>query len=118
MGIFSKPFLYALCVCGFLAISLIGTGLKISSLAAANEILKDSNKELTKKADELTTHKATLKANLANCDAALASQSEAIKASMVKVDNAPSKEAERIKKIYVKDKSCEAELKAYKELFK
>ncbi|MBE2984649.1 hypothetical protein CCAL9344_01285 [Campylobacter sp. RM9344] len=118
MGIFSKPFLYALCVCGFLAISLIGTGLKISSLAAANEILKDSNKELTKKADELTTDKATLKANLTNCDATLALQNEAIKTAAVKIDNTPPKEIERIKKIFVKDKSCEAELKAYKELFK
>ncbi|MBE3022935.1 hypothetical protein [Campylobacter sp. 7477a] len=118
MGIFSKPFFYAITACGVLTLSLIGTGLKISSLAAANEILKDSNKELTGKVGELTTDKATLKANLANCDAALASQNQAIKEAMVKVDNAPSKDAERIKKIFVKDKSCEAELKAYKELFK
>lgn len=117
MSIFSKPFLYAIGACGILTLSLIGAGLKISSLAAANEILEKSNKELSKKADELTSDKATLKANLTNCDVALASQNEAIKAAAVKIDKTPSKEVERIKKIYVKDESCEAELAAYKELF-
>jgi len=45
-------------------------------------------------------------------------QNEAIKAAAVEIDDTPSKETERIKKIYVKDKSCEAELAAYKELFR
>ncbi|MBR8466256.1 hypothetical protein KDE13_07910, partial [Campylobacter sp. faydin G-140] len=79
MSIFSKPFLYAIGACGFLTISLIGAGIKISSLAVANEILEKSNEDLTKKAEELTTDKATLKANLAHCDATLASQNQAIK---------------------------------------
>ncbi|MGH1600943.1 hypothetical protein [Campylobacter majalis] len=118
MNIFSKPFLYVLGVCAVLTMLLIGAGVKISSLIATNEILKKSNEYLTKKADELTTDKATLKANLTHCDTALASQNEAIKEASVKTFNTPSKDAERIKKVYVKDKGCEAELAAYKELFK
>ena len=43
---------------------------------------------------------------------------EAIKAAAVEIDDTPAKQTERIKKIYVKDKSCEAELAAYKELFR
>ncbi|MBR8466552.1 hypothetical protein KDE13_09440, partial [Campylobacter sp. faydin G-140] len=80
-------------------------------------ILEKSNEDLTKKAEELTTDKATLKANLAHCDATLASQNQAIKATAVQISNTPNKDVERIKKIYLKDKSCEAELAAYKELF-
>lgn len=118
MNIFSKPFLYVLGVCAVLTMSLIGAGVKISSLIATNEILEKSNKELTKKADELTTDKATLKANLTNCDATLASQNEAIKEAMVRTYDTAPKEVERIKRIYVKDESCEAMLAAYNELFK
>ncbi|MBE3607102.1 hypothetical protein CCAL13119_09210 [Campylobacter sp. RM13119] len=118
MSIFSKPFIYTLGACGVLTLALIGAGVKISSLMSVNEILEKSNKELAKKTDELTTDKATLKANLMNCDATLSSQNEAIKASKVQIDNTPSKEVEKIKRIYIKDKSCEGELRAYKELFK
>lgn len=111
MDFLNKPFIILLVAWLVLLFSLVGLKVK-------NELLLQQNKELTKKADELTTDKATLKANLTNCDAALASQNEAILAAQVKVDPKPSRERERIKKIYIKDKSCEAELAAYKELFK
>ncbi|WP_169753483.1 hypothetical protein [Campylobacter mucosalis] len=108
MDFLNKPFIILLVV---LLFSLVGLKVK-------NELLSQQNEELTQKVDELTTDKATLKANLTHCDTALTSQNEAIKAAAVKIDNTPFKEVEQIKKIYVKDKSCEAELKAYKELFK
>ena len=38
--------------------------------------------------------------------------------SVLLKDLESAKENERIKKIYVKDKSCEAELAAYKEMFR
>lgn len=115
MGFLNKPFIILAAVWFVL---LFFSGLSIAGLKAKNELLSEQNKELTQKANELTTDKATLKANLTSCDAALASQNETIKAASVKIDNTPSKEVEQIKKIYVKDKGCEAELKAYKELFK
>ncbi len=116
MNIFNKPVLLILGVCAIL--SMLAIGAKISSLIATNEILKKSNEDLGKKADELKIDNATLKANLTSCDATLAMQNQAIKATSVKIKQAASKDAERIKKIYVKDESCEAELSAYKELFK
>jgi len=35
----------------------------------------------------------------------------------VKVEQKPIKEVKRVEKIYLKDESCEAKLKAYQELF-
>lgn len=68
---------------------------------------------------------ANLNAEIANnakradiCEAKLEEQNTALKS--VKSENLKQNEPEigRIKKIYIKDKSCESELKAYKELFK
>ena len=70
------------------------------------------------KNERLTGDYATAKNNLNACNVSLSLQNEAIKAAAVEIDDTPSKETERIKKIYVKDKSCEAELAAYKELFR
>ncbi|CUU82298.1 hypothetical protein [Campylobacter hyointestinalis] len=111
----NKPFII---LAGAWLVLLFVSSFSLAGLKEKNELLSEQNKELTQKANELTTDKATLKANLTSCDATLASQNEAIKAASVKIDNTPSKEVEQIKKIYVKDKGCEAELKAYKELFK
>ena len=96
---------------GFALAALLG-------FACVNLFLDKDIRDLKEKNERLTKDYTTVKNNLSACDTALASQNEAIKAATVKIDDTPSKEAERIKKIYVKDKSCESELAAYKELFK
>lgn len=111
---------------GFLSKSLIilavvwiaWLSLSLASTEAKNKLLREQNEELINYLNDALNDKATLKANLTHCDATISSLNQSIKEAMVKVDNAPLKEVEQIKKIYVKDKSCEAELKAYKELFK
>lgn len=100
---------------GFACVNLF---LENSKLQSINSVLLKDLKSEKEKNERLTKDYTTVKNNLSTCDTALASQNEAIKAAAVKIDDTPSKEAERIKKIYVKDKSCESELAAYKELFK
>lgn len=100
---------------GFACINLF---LKNSRLEGVNSVLLKDLKSEKEKNERLTKDYTTVKNNLSACDTALASQNEAIKAAAVKIDDTPSKEVERIKRIYVKDKSCESELAAYKELFK
>lgn len=100
---------------GFACIKLF---LENSRLEGVNSVLLKDLESEKEKNERLTKDYTTVKNNLSACDTALASQNEAIKAAAVKIDDTPSKEAERIKKIYVKDKSCESELAAYKELFK
>ena len=100
---------------GFACINLF---LENSRLEGINSVLLKDLESVKEKNERLTKDYTTVKNNLSACDTALASQNEAIKAATVKIDDTPSKEAERIKKIYVKDKSCESELAAYKELFK
>lgn len=100
---------------GFACINLF---LEKSKLQSINSVLLKDLESEKEKNERLIKDYTTVKNNLSACDTALASQNEAIKAAAVKIDDTPSKEAERIKKIYVKDKSCESELAAYKELFK
>lgn len=100
---------------GFACVNLF---LENSRLEGVNSVLDKDIRDLKEKNERLTKDYTIVKNNLSACDTALASQNEAIKAATVKIDDTPSKEAERIKKIYVKDKSCESELAAYKELFK
>ena len=100
---------------GFACINLF---LENSRLEGINSVLLKDLEKVEEKNERLTKDYTTVKNNLSACDTALASQNEAIKAAAVEIDDTPSKEVERIKKIYVKDKSCESELAAYKELFK
>ena len=100
---------------GFACVNLF---LENSRLEGVNSVLDKDIRDLKEKNERLTKDYTTVKNNLSACDTALASQNEAIKAAAVKIDDTPSKEVERIKKVYVKDKSCESELAAYKELFK
>lgn len=100
---------------GFACVNLYFENSKLQSI---NSVLLKDLESVKEKNERLTKDYTTVKNNLSACDTALASQNEAIKAAAVKIDDTPSKEAERIKKIYVKDKSCESELAAYKELFK
>ena len=101
-----------------LGFSCINLFLENSRLEGVNYVLDKDIRDLKEKNERLTKDYTTVKNNLSACNTALASQNEAIKAAEVKIHDTPSKEVERIKKIYVKDKSCESELAAYKELFK
>ena len=101
-----------------LGFACINLSLENSRLEGINSVLLKDLESVKEKNERLTKDYTTVKNNLSACDTALASQNEAITAAAVKIDDTPSKEAERIKKIYVKDKSCESELAAYKELFK
>ena len=110
-------------IVGFALAALLGLAcvnlfLENSRLEGVNSVLAKDIESIKEKNEQLFKDYTTVKNNLSACDTALASQNEAIKAAAVKIDDTPSKEAERIKKIYVKDKSCEAELAAYKELFR
>lgn len=54
------------------------------------------------------------------CDMALKHQNDKIKALELDLtkENENAEKISQIRKIYIKDKSCETELRAYKELFK
>ena len=116
---FANKFLFmGFALAALLGFACVNLFLENSRLEGVNSVLDKDIRELKEKNERLTKDYTTVKNNLSACDTALASQNEAIKAATVKIDDTPSKEAERIKKIYVKDKSCESELAAYKELFK
>ncbi len=100
---------------GFACVNLFVENSKLQSI---NSVLLKDLESVKKKNERLTKDYTTVKNNLSACNVSLSLQNEAIKAAMVKIDDTPSKEVERIKKIYVKDKSCESELAAYKELFR
>ena len=100
---------------GFACVNLF---LENSKLQSINSVLLKDLKNVKEKNEQLLKDYTTVKNNLNACNVSLSLQNEAIKAAAVKIDDTPSKETERIKKIYVKDKSCESELAAYKELFK
>nr|DAN06027.1 MAG TPA: cell division protein [Caudoviricetes sp.] len=100
---------------GFACVNLF---LENSKLKSENSVLLKDLESAKEKNERLTKDYTTAKNNLNACNVSLSLQNEAIKAAAVKIDDTVSKEAERIKKIYVKDKSCKAELAAYKELFR
>ena len=110
-------------IVGFALAALLGLAcvnlfLENSRLEGVKSVLLKDLESVKEKNERLTKDYATVKNNLNACNVSLSLQNEAIKAAAVEIDDTPSKEAERIKKIYVKDKSCEAELAAYKELFR
>ena len=116
---FANKFLFmGFALAALLGFACVNLFLENSRLEGENSVLDKDIGDLKEKNERLTKDYTTVKNNLSACDTALASQNEAIKAAAVKIDDTPSKEVERIKKIYVKDKSCESELAAYKELFK
>lgn len=100
---------------GFACVNLF---LESSKLKSVNSVLLKDLESVKEKNERLTRDYATAKNNLNACNVSLSLQNEAIKAAAVEIDDTPAKQTERIKKIYVKDKSCEAELAAYKELFR
>lgn len=101
-----------------LGLACVNSFLENSKLQSANSVLLKDLESAKEKNERLTKDYATAKNNLNACNVSLSLQNEAIKAAAVEIDDTPDKQTERIKKIYVKDKSCEAELAAYKELFR
>ncbi|WP_298026815.1 hypothetical protein [uncultured Campylobacter sp.] len=65
---------------------------------------------------QLSTENAKLKAQLGQCELNLSLQNAAIKSLEVNASRRNEDKIQNISKIYVRDKSCEAELDAYKKL--
>lgn len=65
---------------------------------------------------QLSTENAKLKAQLGQCELNLSLQNAAIKSLEVNASHRNEDKIQSISKIYVKDKSCEAQLNAYKKL--
>ena len=66
---------------------------------------------------QLSTENAGLKVQLQQCELNLSLQNAAIKSLEVKASRRNEDKIKNVSKIYIKDKSCEAELNAYKKLF-
>lgn len=66
---------------------------------------------------QLSTENAGLKVQLQQCELNLSLQNAAIKSLKVKASHRNEDKIKNVSKIYIKDKSCEAELDAYKNLF-
>ena len=66
---------------------------------------------------QLSAENAKLKVQLQQCELNLSLQNAAIKSLEVKASRRNEDKIKNVSKIYIKDKSCEAELDAYKKLF-
>ena len=55
--------------------------------------------------------------NLKKCDAKVDEQNQKIEDMKVEVTYIEPKSIEKVKNVFIKDSTCESELKAYKELF-
>lgn len=102
----------------FIGIICLNLFLENSKLESVNSILSSELKACNERQEQLTKDYAASSNNLNACNAHIALQNEAIKAAQVETKVKEPPAAIKIKNIYVKDKSCEAELRAYKELFK
>ena len=65
---------------------------------------------------QLSTENVKLKAQLGQCELNLSLQNAAIKSLEVNASRRNEDKIKNVSKIYVKDKSCEAQLNAYKKL--
>ncbi|AQW80788.1 hypothetical protein [Campylobacter pinnipediorum] len=104
--IFNMPMLCAV----VLMIVTLYQSIKITRLENEIQIFKNQTKSLI---SELNISANSLSA----CNALIYIQNKAIKENEIKQENKISKNEQRVQKIYIKDDSCKAELKAYKELF-
>lgn len=66
---------------------------------------------------QLSAENTRLKVQLQQCELNLSLQNAAIKSLEVKASRRNEDKIKNVSKIYIKDKSCEAELDAYKNLF-
>lgn len=97
----------------FSAVFLLCIGSLALKIHFLNASIDKKNLEIKSIALDLNTSKQNLKA----ANSVIESQNEAISKMSVKVEQKPIKEVKRVEKIYLKDESCEAKLKAYQELF-
>lgn len=97
----------------FGAVFLLCIGSLALKIHFLNASIDKKNLEIKSIALDLNTSKQNLKA----ANSIIESQNEAISKMSVKVEQKPIKEVKRVEKIYLKDESCEAKLKAYQELF-
>lgn len=65
---------------------------------------------------QLSTENVKLKAQLGQCELNLSLQNAAIKSLEVNASHHNEDKIKNVSKIYVRDKSCEAQLNAYKKL--
>ena len=65
---------------------------------------------------QLSTENAGLKTKLQQCELNLSLQNAAIKSLEVNASRRNEDKIQSVSKIYIKDKSCEAQLNAYKKL--
>ena len=108
---------------GFGLAAFIGTiclnlFLENSKLESVNSLLNSELEACNEKQERLTKDYATSANNLNACNAHIALQNEAIQAAQSKTEAKEPPAVAKVKKIYIENKSCEAELRAYKELFK
>lgn len=96
---------------GFLNIKLIGIAFAATLVASGICIAL-----LKSDISQLSTENAKLKAQLGQCELNLSLQNAAIKSLEVNASRRNEDKIQNISKIYVRDKSCEAELDAYKKL--
>lgn len=78
------------------------------------------NSQITSLKDEKTSLQTDLikeKTNLKTCEDKMQEQNKKIEDMRVEVTYKEPEIIEKINNIYLKDKTCESELKAYKELF-
>ncbi|MCG3698875.1 hypothetical protein L5F42_03360 [Aliarcobacter butzleri] len=78
------------------------------------------NSQITSLKEEKTSLQENLikeKANLETCEDKMQEQNNQIEKMKVEVTYKEPEIIEKINNIYLKDKTCESELKAYKELF-
>lgn len=93
----------------FGAVFLLCIGSLALKIHFLNASIDKKNLEIKSIALDLNTSKQNLKA----ANSVIESQNEAISKMSVKVEQKPIKEVKRVEKIYLKDESCEAKLKAY-----
>ena len=91
---------------------LVATGLIFISLSQSSEIK-------TLKDEKITTLEKLVKSEqeLKKCEAKVNEQNQKIEDMKVEVTYIEPKSIEKVKNVFIKDSTCESELKAYKELF-
>ena len=96
---------------GFLNIKLIGIAFA-ATLAACGIYIALLKSDVS----QLSAENVKLKAQLGQCELNLSLQNAAIKSLEVNASRRNEDKIQSVSKIYVKDKSCEAQLNAYKKL--
>jgi hypothetical protein len=106
----TKTILFAGAAIFFLGLFYLSYTLEVNSLESKISILEDDKATLQ---EDLIKEKT----NFQKCDDKRQEQNKQIEEMRVEVTYKEPETIEKVRNIYVQDKTCEAELKAYKELF-